>query len=618
MPAKSAMWSFIISALFVGTSIARSVSNAESLQITMGGYFDEPETLPALNLSLKPLFSDDTPTAINVTMRLRDPHSSRFKNGTALLALLLVIGPTPTARYDGKDDIYALDDEGILHLTYKDGKDPESPRHWFLDRDAMGDIVVKFTAPYRETDENTPAGPRIDLRLDPGGGLIGQGLGFIPVPPPFVSAERRGGGPSEGSKPSLDNWDVTLNWDLSLAPDGTKGASSLGDAQSIRTNGSLDELITHCIFAVGPLQRYPSWSSPSTEAQDRYFAMYWLGTPPFDMDDMAQASQSHYNAIADYFSSPDPFRVFVRKVSNGHGGTGATMSFMIEYDDLAVEEMTPLALQFLLAHETVHEYALMEETEESLADVWWYDEGVADYIAAIAGYTGGGWSKASMVETLNNDASAYYTSPALHLSLEYVTKHAWENIHVMRVMYNRGSMFLVRLNGLIVEATEGQNDLSEVIQELYHRRVKGDHYRIDEFREMVRAFIGKGAEQAEYDALHRGDLLVPVPATFSKLGLKTVRKDAEKFELGFDVNSMRTNKVTGLIKGSRADLAGVREGDDIVGGYMVWGVADSLNNMMQVTVKRDGEEKIIKFWPRSYEKVECYMWVDENEENDEL
>lgn len=612
------MWSLIVSTLLLGVGVARSVSNGDNLQGSTGEYFDESETLPTLDLSLKPLFSDETPTSINITMRLHDPHSSRFKSGKPLLELLLAVGPTPTARYDGEDDICAWDDEGSLHLTYKDGKDPESPRHWLLDRDTVGDIVVKLTAPYRETNEHTLLGPRIDLRLDPGGGLVGQGSGFIPVPPQFDSAESRLGGPTEGSGLNVDNWEVTLSWDLSVAPDGTKAASSLGDVSSVTATGSLKTLISSVVFAVGPLQRYPPWDGPSTEARHRDFSMYWLGAPPFDMDEMAQAAKSLYNAIADYFSSPDPFRVFIRKVYNGNGGTGATLSFLLEYSELSAEELTSHSLQLLLAHETVHEYAIMESIDNSPTDEWWYDEGVADYVAAIGGYTGGGWSKADLVTTLNDMATSYYTAPGLHLTLEYVAEHAWESIDVMRVMYNRGCVFLMRLNGLIVEATKGQKDLNEVIQDLYRRRTKGHHHRIDEFREMVRALIGKEAEQAEYDSLHRGDLLVPVPGTFSKLGLKLVRKDAEKFELGFDVNSMKTNKVAGLIKGSRADLAGVQEGDDIVSGYLVWMAADSLYNMMQVTVKRDGEEKIIRFWPRSHEKVECYMWVDEGDANDEL
>lgn len=40
------------------------------------------------------------------------------------------------------------------------------------------------------------------------------------------------------------------------------------------------------------------------------------------------------------------------------------------------------------------------------------------------------------------------------------------------------------------------------------------------------------------------------------------------------------------------------------------GAADHLDNMMRIKVKRGNEVKEITWWPRSFEKVESYVWVE--------
>jgi hypothetical protein len=62
----------------------------------------------------------------------------------------------------------------------------------------------------------------------------------------------------------------------------------------------------------------------------------------------------------------------------------------------------------------------------------------------------------------------------------------------------------------------------------------------------------------------------------------------------------------------------VREGDEVLGGSMVGGAADRLEGMMEVTLQQDGEARKIRHWPRSDEKVETWVWVEDEGELDEL
>ncbi|KAJ9132180.1 Peptidase m61 domain-containing protein [Pleurostoma richardsiae] len=619
-----------IAALLTAVSGLAPLIPASAMMIDPQATFS---ALPSLNLTLTPFYSvpnpvlTTVPSGINVTMHLR-PGADRLAANLPLLSLVLKRGLTPFPRYDPPSGIIAHDAAGPLPLSISDA-DPElGPRTWSPARDPVGEeIVVTFSAPARVTDERTLPGPRIDLRRDAGGGLVGQGGGFIPSPPP----PRRNGGGGGGSEPGSgvhDPWDVSVAWDLAGAPLGTRAAWSLGDGGSgkgavVSAVGSPEQLVEHGIFAVGgTLQRYPLWDENTSSSSalgaaggaEREFAMYWLGEPAWDMPALARATEDMFVSVADYFSSPDPFRVFFRQVESGNGGTGATQSFLLEYSPGTPEEMDAHGMADLLAHEAVHEYALMEPADDGAQWSEQYDEGVASYIGALVGL-----SRADMIRSLNGYAQAYYTSPAVNMSFRYVLDHYWDSLHITRVSYFRGFMYLAQVNGMILEATRGKHSLDDIIQELYRLRVAHKPCQTKEFMSMIAGYVGEDVAKASYDKMWNGELVVPPVNTFAKYGLKLIRKDLERFDLGFDPNSMRTHKVQGLVKGSNAEKAGVREGDEIVKGFMAWGVADEYDNRMKIVVKRGDAEKSIVWRPRSSEKVESWMWIDiEEEDVDEL
>ncbi len=327
-----------------------------------------------------------------------------------------------------------------------------------------------------------------------------------------------------------------------------------------------------------------------------------------------------------FFSSTDPFRVFIRQVENAFGGTGATLSFIIEWSSTTAGQITPDSVLDLLAHETVHEYALLDgkasDAQGAEPETAWYDEGVANYYAALATFYG---SSASPAERdflrwqLNNYAQSYYTSPVVGMPWSDVLKHYWDSLHITRVSYNRGFILFAAVNGKIRAATRGARSVDDVVLELYRRRVAGEPNGLAEWHALVGDLIGVQAEQDLYETLMSGDLIVPPAGCLASLGLQMVRKDAEVFELGFDPNSLRSNamRISGLVKGSRAERAGVREGDEVVQSWMAWGAADSLDGMMNMTVRRESGDSVIQWWPRSYEKTETWIWV-EDQRSEEL
>lgn len=589
-----------------------------------------PEELPSMHLLMKPLFTSTSsrpePTAIHVTMNLTAP-TKRFTPDQPLLTLPLKIVNVPTARYDeGSNPIVAHNAQGNpLRLSYRD-VDPEvGPRMWYLDEgqpDSDTGVVLRFTAPYRITSKETQPGPRVELRRDvSGGGLVGQGTGFLPVPPPA-----RGNGDegntfwgTEGGEGWNEAWNVNLEWDLSESPDGTHGAWSLGDEQTVTVSGTLDKLITNSIFAVGYLQRYPDWSValPSSPSESNVYATYWLEPSPYNVTQLAQQTKEIYGRIATYFTSADPFRVFFRRIEETDGGSGATFSFLLEYSAHSAEYVSAIGMADLLAHEAVHEFALLDplgsNPEFQDDEGVWYVEGGASWVGDLVGLNGADKvSRMGMVESLNNNAQAYYTSPVWTLEMDYgeVLRRYWDDYNIVRVSYYRGFMFFALLDGLVCRATDRKKSMDDVIVELYKLRRDGKPCTLHEVKDRVAELIGRKALDEAYTAFFRGELIVPPEESLERHGLKLVRQPWHRFELGIDTVSLRQLKVIGLVKGTNADKAGVRDGDVIVKGRMVWSVQDDLHGKMRLTVLRDGHELDFEWWPRTDEVVEAYGWVD--------
>ncbi|KAI9343278.1 hypothetical protein DFJ73DRAFT_943349 [Zopfochytrium polystomum] len=610
--------------------------------------------LPSMHLLMRPVFSATAPSepvAIDVAMTMTS-RSHRFQPQRPFLSLpLLFFGDVPSARYDSDTNpIATFDADGrFLKLVYVD-KDPVfGPRVWYVDDDettprALEQVVVRFLAPYRRMENGTRSGARVDLRRDVSRtGLVGQGVSFIPVPP--SRDEDNDADPVFGG-----DWDVTVEWDLRSAPAQSaaiRGAWSHGDTAVSVARGPLIDLVSNAIFAVGALRRYPDWTAPppppppaGKHVATGEFAVYWLEPAPFNVTALAVQSRINHARIAAYFDANDePFRVFFRQVEEGNGGTGSTRSFIVEFSEESTEYADELSFEALLSHETVHEYALLDEVPPGkrnprwlMDESVWYIEGVAEWLTAVVGMNSDAFHSGSvgdaaaatvrrrgltprqvMIQKLNDLAQAYYTAPAgvQRMGFGELLERYFDlpmDVNLVRVPYNRGFTFIAQLDGMIVSATDGRHCMDDVILAVCRRRKEGIKFTIDDFKQLLASYVGADAFNAAYEAFFKGDLIVPGEHSLRGLGLRRVRMDGwRRFELGY---TMKGGKVVEVVPGSNAERAGVRLGDELVRQWMVWLVEDRLDATMKLTVLREGREIEFEWIPRSTEVVEAYGWVD--------
>jgi hypothetical protein len=75
--------------------------------------------------------------------------------------------------------------------------------------------------------------------------------------------------------------------------------------------------------------------------------------------------------------------------------------------------------------------------------------------------------------------------------------------------------------------------------------------------------------------------------------------DQEVLDFGMDAVGFDNGVVTGLKTGSRAKAARLKEGDRIISNLHLRPCVDNFDAKMEVTIRRDEENKTLKYWPRS-------------------
>lgn len=194
---------------------------------------------------------------------------------------------------------------------------------------------------------------------------------------------------------------------------------------------------------------------------------------------------------------------------------------------------------------------------------------------------------------------------------QFIADNPFLNTQVVLTPYIRGFIYLAQVQGLITQATDGEKGLDDLVLALYKKYAAGEKVQSEEFLELLSDLIGRDSAETSYLQMLNGTFIIPPADGFAKFGLKMVRRDAEKLELGFDETSLYPRgRITGVTVGSRAEQAGNRNGDEVVRFFSLFTASQSLDNMMQFTVRRDGQEVEVKYWPRSYEKLESWMWVE--------
>lgn len=533
---------------------------------------------PTLALTLTPRLLDEAQAGIGVRYVVSAPDIAA---GQTLFRLPSVIVGIPGAPLTA-ERFAVTDAAGALALQQED----EAPtpmgayRRWTAARATVGDLAVSYFAPVRFVDTSTINGPFYDLRSE-AGGVCGVGVTFLALP----------------DAPGA--YDVTIQWDLSHAPAGARGVCSWGEGP-VHLTATMDDL-AYTYYMAGPLHSYPA-------AANGVFSMYWLSEPSFDSIGVAAQTERLYGAMCAFFQESTPgFRVFVRKHPYpGNGGTAVRRSFMFGWSDQ--EPPTQEGLTTLLAHELAHNWPMLDgEWDEN----GWFDEGTAEYYSIVLLRRAGFITDDAFLALLNERARGYYTNPLQTLSNQQAVERFWRDPRAQRIPYGRGLFYFIDLNAKIQARSGGARSLDDLVLAVVRRRRAGETIRTAEWIELVVGELGEQG-QRDFEAMAEGAWIVPAS---DALGPQYVRREIEDapLDLGFDSSSYTIRVVSGLIPGSAAERAGVREGDRILSIPNFSTMEQAPWNAIDLTLGRSDATLRVHYIPQGA-KVRSYEWVSASPE----
>jgi predicted metalloprotease with PDZ domain len=277
--------------------------------------------------------------------------------------------------------------------------------------------------------------------------------------------------------------------------------------------------------------------------------------------------------------------------------------------DLNLPPMDIPALVGFLAHEMLHQFP------EELSDVgkgeptYWWSEGVATFYAATLTFRLGVKTPEQFVSDWNRFLGNYYSDPNRLLSYKEITGGMFGSVG-LNLMYGKGHAFMMLLNYRIRQRSGGTRSLDDLIFPLVRQHRRGGSYTREDFLAALDRQLGPDG-RALYEEFRAGGKLLDLPTDVMGPCFRRETVEYRPFALGFDAGAATAGdqrSIRNLIKGSAAERAGVREGDDVIGNLQLNAARADTSAALTLELRRNGTPVTVTFVPR-LGPLQGYRWA---------
>jgi hypothetical protein len=543
--------------------------------------------IPQLTITLTPAAAGADGNIPYVDVQLVAPGMS-VAAGKPLLRLPLVSSNVTTLAGELKD-LRVTDSKGALTLATRDDPPsaPMSFRHWYASRAVAGTLTIHYRAPITNALNPRGAAPPLELRTE-SGGFSGDASTFLVLP----DSDR--------------TYRIALRWDFAALGPGAIGLSTLGAGNVGLAAGDqgarrrLSAVYDSGLYVMGGLIHvYPS---PLSGAG---FMSAWQGQPPFDANALMRWTQSLYGSYVRFFAAPagQPYEVFLRRNPvNAGGGVEVGRSFVGTFD----RQTAARDLELTLAHEMVHTFVGGLDEPKGLLSSW-YAEGLAVYYERVLPWRAGLISTDDFLADLNKTAARYYTDLLNDTPNGRIPARFWADTRVRVLPYDRGSLYFAALNAQLRRGSHGKRSLDDLVRQMVARRGRGLPVDEQAWVSLLRKTAGRDGV-ARFEAMLAGKLVLPPSEAFGRCFART-KVPLRRYQLGFDsaVLMEPTRIIRGLVPGSEAARAGLRDGDRIVRPVPQDAIQADQNARLALLIERGGRTFPLTYLPRGA-AVAAYQW----------
>lgn len=258
------------------------------------------------------------------------------------------------------------------------------------------------------------------------------------------------------------------------------------------------------------------------------------------------------------------------------GGTGLTRSFslcMLAQTPLRGDLGQGMDVAALLAHEMFHEWVgqtVRAAQPEQLC--YWFTEGFTEFYTRRLLLRGGQISREEYARAASRTLADLWTSSVRHAPNRRIEEAFWTDAEVKRLPYLRGDVVAMLVDHAVRARSGGRRGLDDLMRE-WVRAARRTGQEVS--TESLLAAIAQAAGAAVADHLRAvivdGELPA-LPADLFGECLLLDEGEVTPYELGFDFARTRAEgAVAGLVAGSAAQRAGLRDGMKIVRWSVTFG-----------------------------------------------
>ena len=468
------------------------------------------------------------------------------------------------------ESLVVSDDQGPILLS---PDKPEFPTSWTAGRKVHGSLTIRYRLPI-VNDTHATGGPQGSPRID-GDGVSSTGEMLLMQP--------------ATTRP----YRLALNWDLTAMGAGARGVWTFGEGNVLLPAGPLSRL-RESFFMAGHVSREP----PELNGA---FSAVWTGNPGFDPRPGLRWAEQLHGWMSSFFADPSEvtYRIFLRynPAANAGGGTAFPNSFLWTYG----EGVSADHMQAILGHEMTHTWTATDMGK-------WFDEGLAVFYQQRLPWRAHMISSAQYLADINKTAARYYTNELSHLPDAEVNRDYWTDVRRIVIPYDRGAIYFAVLDGKIRQRSQDRRSIDDLVRVVVDRNRKGLTSDQAFWVTLLREELGDEGV-AVHQAMMSGETMVPNSDAYSPC-FHRIPAQIRRYQLGYDQRRAVVDQtVIGLIPGSEADQAGIREGDKIVLRTNTDGAQRDPAMTLTVKITREGATFPITYLPRGA-SVPGWQWEE--------
>jgi predicted metalloprotease with PDZ domain len=214
---------------------------------------------------------------------------------------------------------------------------------------------------------------------------------------------------------------------------------------------------------------------------------------------------------------------------------------------------------------------------------------------------------AAFLDDLNYTAGRYYTDALGNAPNSEIPKRFWEDTRIRTLPYDRGALYFAVVDAAVRKASAGKRSLDDLVLAMRAREQSGRTLSNSDWEELVGQELGS-AGIAQFRAMLAGAAPLPPSDAFGPC-FRRVSKPLRRYQLGFDPKVLVEPRriVRGIIAGSAAQKAGLRNGDEILKPVGQDHIQGDQMGVLTLQVRRGGKEMEIRYLPRG-ETVSAWQW----------